>query len=100
MADKILVEVEGIDPFECDEDLYNIGMMIAELMRDAIGDTKPVVNADLSGLAKTIKGELQKMQKPRILKSSVTVKRDWRGVLEGFDMTHHYADGSEETVTH
>lgn len=93
MADKILVNVEGVEPFECDEDLYNLAKMVVELLGDAIGDSKPF---DAGPLSKALQSELSKLQKPRIVSSEVALKRDWRGVLEGFTMTHQYEDG----VTH
>jgi hypothetical protein len=96
MADKILVEVEGIEPFECDEDLYNLSMMIVELLRDALGESKPQGNG---AVVTALKAELSKLRKPRIMTTDVKLERDWRGELQGVTLVHHYEDGTNE-VTH
>ena len=36
--------------------------------------------------------------KPVCLKSDVTIIRDWRNMMTGFTLTHHYADGSTKEI--
>jgi hypothetical protein len=110
---KIEVEVEGKDSFECDEELFNLGMMMLDMLKqhmaeDAAIRSESMAQSMATMLAKLPKPEIKmpafpKMEAPvvnmpakgKLRTSEIQFNREWRQMMTGFTMAHKYDDDEE-----